>query len=376
MMRDEDEYNTSTSSIEMKNERTPLLASSNNNNNNNNNKSSEDPLLVESTATTNNQVNHPTSNIRTSGSSRPQGGGPLHADCSSATSSILADKKNRSQGGLLLADGDIHNEDGQDTHNNNDSNHTPSSHNHDHDPLTSYNQQHTTREGNHDADPEDNDAEEEEEHVAFLNSDDDAEEYENDLEDDLEAFGHYVTFALEDDDDDDEEEDNGGSHTQQSYQECNAQAYLKDTDHNNMSSIASPSRRHRSNSFDSQHTGYTQNTVFSEAIVTVISHAKEALVEGITEVSHVVSEVLHEEIRPVQPRPEGHHAQKLSALALAVLVFYKVSGGPFGCEPAVRSAGPFWALVGFCTFPFIWCLQEALVTAELGSAFPEPSGCK
>ena len=61
-------------------------------------------------------------------------------------------------------------------------------------------------------------------------------------------------------------------------------------------------------------------------------------------------------------------------VALAILVFYRVSGGPFGCEPTIRAAGPFYGLLGFILFPLVWCLQEALVTAELGSAFPEPSG--
>ena len=45
--------------------------------------------------------------------------------------------------------------------------------------------------------------------------------------------------------------------------------------------------------------------------------------------------VYEEEITPVKPREEGDHAQRLSAVALAVLVFYKASGGPFGREPTV-----------------------------------------
>jgi amino acid transporter len=56
------------------------------------------------------------------------------------------------------------------------------------------------------------------------------------------------------------------------------------------------------------------------------------------------------------------------------LVFYKVSGGPFGCEGVVKTAGPFYAILGFAGFPLVWCLQEALVTAELGLAYLEPSG--
>jgi len=154
------------------------------------------------------------------------------------------------------------------------------------------------------------------------------------------------------------------------------------SNHSSYNAVSTPrstpntARRVRSHSFDTTNTGFTQNTVLSEAIASVISHAKDAIVEGISEVTHAVSDVMHEEIKPVTPRPEGQHQQKLSAIALAVLVFYKVSGGPFGCEPAVRSAGNFWALIGFIFFPFVWALQEALVTAELGSAFPEPSGCK
>lgn len=95
--------------------------------------------------------------------------------------------------------------------------------------------------------------------------------------------------------------------------------------------------------------------------------------EVVEEVMEEVKDVLAEDIEPIKPREEGDHARKLSTLALAVLVFYKVSGGPFGCEPSVKAAGPFYALLGFTLFPFCWCCQEALVTAELGSAFPEPS---
>ena len=61
---------------------------------------------------------------------------------------------------------------------------------------------------------------------------------------------------------------------------------------------------------------------------------------------------------------------------MALLVFYKVSGGPFGCEPAIQAAGPFYGLLGFALFPILWSIPEALITAELGSTFPEPSGCK
>jgi amino acid transporter len=69
---------------------------------------------------------------------------------------------------------------------------------------------------------------------------------------------------------------------------------------------------------------------------------------------------------------EGH--EKLGVIPLAVMVFYSVSGGPFGCEASVRSGGNFYTLVAFLVMPFVWSMQEALMTAELGTAFPEASG--
>lgn len=43
-------------------------------------------------------------------------------------------------------------------------------------------------------------------------------------------------------------------------------------------------------------------------------------------------------------------------------------------QDAVTSAGPLVALLGFLILPFVWSVPEALVTAELATAFPEDSG--
>ncbi len=43
-------------------------------------------------------------------------------------------------------------------------------------------------------------------------------------------------------------------------------------------------------------------------------------------------------------------------------------------QDAVTSAGPLLALIAFLVLPFVWSLPEALVTAELATAFPEDSG--
>lgn len=60
---------------------------------------------------------------------------------------------------------------------------------------------------------------------------------------------------------------------------------------------------------------------------------------------------------------------------LVLLIFYGVSGGPFGVEPVVSAAGPFLALMGFLLLPMVWSIPEALVTAELSTTFPEAAGC-
>ncbi|KAF8010463.1 hypothetical protein BT93_J1178 [Corymbia citriodora subsp. variegata] len=70
----------------------------------------------------------------------------------------------------------------------------------------------------------------------------------------------------------------------------------------------------------------------------------------------------------------GGPAKKLTLIPLIFLIYFEVAGGPYGEEPAVQAAGPLLALVGFLVFPFIWSIPEALVTAELATAFPGNGG--
>ncbi|XP_021889911.1 probable polyamine transporter At1g31830 [Carica papaya] len=72
--------------------------------------------------------------------------------------------------------------------------------------------------------------------------------------------------------------------------------------------------------------------------------------------------------------PRADDSKKVSVLPLIFLIFYEVSGGPFGVEDSVQAAGPLLALVGFLVFPFIWSVPEALITAEMGTMFPENGG--
>ncbi|KAL4378651.1 hypothetical protein GQ457_02G037690 [Hibiscus cannabinus] len=66
--------------------------------------------------------------------------------------------------------------------------------------------------------------------------------------------------------------------------------------------------------------------------------------------------------------------RKLSIVPLVFLIYFEVSGGAYGEEAAVGAAGPLWAILGFIVFPFIWSIPEALITAELATAFPGNGG--
>lgn len=72
--------------------------------------------------------------------------------------------------------------------------------------------------------------------------------------------------------------------------------------------------------------------------------------------------------------PKLDNFKKVSVLHLIFLIFYEVSGGPFGVEDSVQAAGPLLSLLGFLVFPLIWSVPEALITAEMGTMFPENGG--
>ncbi|KAB1200655.1 hypothetical protein CJ030_MR0G006683 [Morella rubra] len=72
--------------------------------------------------------------------------------------------------------------------------------------------------------------------------------------------------------------------------------------------------------------------------------------------------------------PKLNNFRKVSVIPLVFLIFYEVSGGPFGVEDSVKAGGPLLALLGFLLFPLIWSIPEALITAEMGTMFPENGG--
>ncbi|CAI9116192.1 OLC1v1017279C1 [Oldenlandia corymbosa var. corymbosa] len=67
-------------------------------------------------------------------------------------------------------------------------------------------------------------------------------------------------------------------------------------------------------------------------------------------------------------------SNKLTLIPLIFLIYFEVAGGPYGEEPVVKAAGPLLGILGFIIFPFIWSIPEALITAELSTAFPGNGG--
>lgn len=90
--------------------------------------------------------------------------------------------------------------------------------------------------------------------------------------------------------------------------------------------------------------------------------------------THNFSCIVETQTSPTSPLSRSENIPKVSIIPLVFLIFYEVSGGPFGIEDSVKAAGPLLALLGFLVFPFIWSIPEALITAEMGTMFPENGG--
>jgi predicted RNase H-like HicB family nuclease len=72
----------------------------------------------------------------------------------------------------------------------------------------------------------------------------------------------------------------------------------------------------------------------------------------------------------VSPRRRG----EIGFLPLVAILFFNVSGGPYGVEDAVGSLGPGLALLLLVVTPLVWSLPVSLAMAELASALPEEGG--
>lgn len=66
--------------------------------------------------------------------------------------------------------------------------------------------------------------------------------------------------------------------------------------------------------------------------------------------------------------------KKVGFLYLIPILYFAVSGGPYGLEEIVRSVGPFYALFFILIVPIFWSLPEALIVGELASNYPLQGG--
>ncbi len=72
--------------------------------------------------------------------------------------------------------------------------------------------------------------------------------------------------------------------------------------------------------------------------------------------------------------PAASLRRDLGLPSLAAVIFFNVSGGPYGVEDAVSSFGPGLALLLLVLTPLVWSLPVMLVMAELSSALPDEGG--
>lgn len=57
---------------------------------------------------------------------------------------------------------------------------------------------------------------------------------------------------------------------------------------------------------------------------------------------------------PLSPRKQ----HQIGTAALAALIFFSVSGGPFGMEEAILAAGPLVTMIGLAVLPVLWSVPE------------------
>jgi amino acid transporter len=75
----------------------------------------------------------------------------------------------------------------------------------------------------------------------------------------------------------------------------------------------------------------------------------------------------------VAPRASGLK-RELGLWPLAAIVFFNVSGGPYGLEDMVPTFGPGASLLLLAVTPLLWSLPVALVMSELAAAMPDEGG--
>lgn len=66
--------------------------------------------------------------------------------------------------------------------------------------------------------------------------------------------------------------------------------------------------------------------------------------------------------------------KKAAFLSLIPIIYFSVSGGPYGLEEIVKVVGPFHGLLFIILIPLVWSIPEALIVGELSSNYPLQGG--
>jgi len=70
----------------------------------------------------------------------------------------------------------------------------------------------------------------------------------------------------------------------------------------------------------------------------------------------------------------GRAHRKLGVCSVMMVVFFNVSGGPLGSEEVIRYGGPLIGLSSLVAFAAVYSVPQAMLTAELSTAFPDNGG--
>ncbi|MDE3212836.1 MAG: APC family permease, partial [Bacteroidota bacterium] len=73
-------------------------------------------------------------------------------------------------------------------------------------------------------------------------------------------------------------------------------------------------------------------------------------------------------------RPARSKQKKLRVLQLAAVIFFTVSGGPYGLEPLLTYAGAHGAFMLLVITPFLWDVPAMFTVLELNSMMPVAGG--
>ena len=79
-------------------------------------------------------------------------------------------------------------------------------------------------------------------------------------------------------------------------------------------------------------------------------------------------------LSPPSPRGTGSRRPSLGILSVLSLIFFNVSGGPLGSEGIISAGGPIVGLSSILGFVLLFSVPQALITAELSTAFPDNGG--